>query len=199
MAKVKTLWEDLIGGLVGQEFKKTYRKKDKEIIYDSKALTKFVKNYPYEASLLVESYKSYTSKPHDFLLSAILNKDKKPSNNVYKYILILILCLAVGFTGIGYFSLSRVHPKVLGAKVPVNNLKLATLKNEDYGYTFSYPVNFKVITSATGVELSSTQYSGKIIISINNKIAHFELDPKSSNQEELKRAAKIIQDSIKFN
>lgn len=78
---------------------------------------------------------------------------------------------------------------------------LATLENNDAGYTIKYPTGFKALYTQDGVEFTPKNGRGKVILQVTDGIVHISIKPDQASQLELSilnNAAQTITNTFQF-
>ncbi len=95
-------------------------------------------------------------------------------------------------------SASETTPEsVLGVLTP----ELATLENNDMGYSVNYPANLNVLYTQEGVEFTTKEGKGKIILKVKNEEANVFIQAGELSQSELSQlnlAAQTIKENLQF-
>lgn len=79
--------------------------------------------------------------------------------------------------------------------------ELATLENNDSGYTVKYPTNFDALYTQNGVEFTPKDGKGKIILQVKDKIVDANIQQNQVEQPQLSMlnsAAETIKNSFQF-
>ena len=79
--------------------------------------------------------------------------------------------------------------------------ELATLVNNDLGYTVKYPANFNAIYTQSGVEFTPKKGDGKIILQIQDQIADVSINQNKIDPPQLtilNNASQTIKNTLVF-
>lgn len=78
---------------------------------------------------------------------------------------------------------------------------LATLENNDAGYTIKYPTSFEALYTQDGVEFTPYKGQGKVILQVTDGIVKVNIKPDQASQLELSilnNAAQTITNTFQF-